>query len=107
MGKGDVSFSGPFSDPGIQVQNYIAIPLSLVFGGWARWAYNGAKADGSTLDGKHWGRYLLPVVFLGIGWMSVWPKFFQKDQFDWPDTFVGLWIFIFWSETSAGIASAA
>lgn len=100
-GEGDLSFfSGPFSGPGTQVQNLIAIPLTAVFFGWAQYA------KGSTVsDGNDWKRYLVPIVFYGLGWLTVWPKFLFTDQFVWPAPVTECWVLIWWSEMLAFLGS--
>ena len=101
LGVGDLSFTGPFSDPGLQVQNLIAVPLTVFFFWWARWAARGARRG----DGSDWGRHVTPIIFGLIGWLTVWPKFFREDQFAWPLLYTGLWVGIFWSETAAIVGS--
>jgi len=95
----DLSFTGPYSDPGFQVKNILAIPIAILFLCWGHWIIN--------LDSKTKGKrkYLLPIIFLFLGWINpaVYPAFFQNDQHEWPLSFVFFWVGIFWSETMSAL----
>ena len=89
FGEGDLSFFGPFSNQNVKVVNMLAIPLTLVY---YFWSVSALQPDA----GK--ARFLVPVVFFGMGWFTVWPKFLMVDQFNWPSIVTAIWIFIYWSE---------
>ena len=97
VGEGDLSFIGPFSNDAQQTVNAIAVPLTLLYYGWALWARR-------AVESRHHKRFAVPVVFYLIGWVTVWPKFLTEQQFVWPAVVVFIWQFVFWCETAAGVA---
>ena len=80
-----------------QTVNAIAVPLTLLYYGWALWARR-------AVESRHHKRFAVPVVFYLIGWVTVWPKFLTEQQFVWPAVVVFIWQFVFWCETAAGVA---
>lgn len=78
-------FSGPWTDPGLQIKNILAIPIAIIWVVWGRWIINMSK---KAIQVK-WRRYTFPVIFLVLGWLNpdVYPSFFKKDQYEWPTLF--------------------
>ena len=95
IGKGEVSL---FESTERQVVNLGAIPVTVILLVWIRWCRRYPVGAARSF------MFNLPVVFIVLGYLTVWPEFFRTQQHDWPCLYTLLWIFIFWCEHTSALA---
>lgn len=89
FGEGNLSlFAGPFTQEGQQIQNLMATPFIFVWLFYTTYVM-GSKDDNYKFQRQNWRRFLFPVILLILGWLmdNVYPRFFRKNQFEWPFLF--------------------
>ena len=92
VGRGEASL---FEESPRRAVNLGAVPMTMVLFAWVRWS---RKHSSSSL------MFNIPVLFICIGWFTVWPDFLTTQQYKMPTICVMLWVFMFWCEHVAALA---
>jgi hypothetical protein len=98
LGKGDLSWFGPYSDASKKVTNWGAAPLVFVFIGYGYWIFSM-----DAVSRANWPRFVFPPANFILGIPALWIQFFKVDMHEWPAEYAGLWIALAYYESAAAV----